>query len=285
MPPSISIIIRTVDRTALLREAMQSLANQTRQDFEVVIVDMSNGAAHEVIAQFSERLSLVLHPQPEQLLNRPAASNFGIRYATADKITILDDDNLFDPNQVEILVRGLEETSADLVYTGVRRTTYNEAGDLVDTKIWHEPYDFAKLLTHNYIHGVGTAFRKDAWERIGGFDERFAVYEDYDILLRIALNGCIERLPEITGESRSFTGIIGLQNHATETETVNRCLAGLYWKHRNLFFPRGQRLSGYANQLQAKGIIKGASRGNDIVGTTVFSARMLRNLVSWWRHN
>jgi hypothetical protein len=132
---------------------------------------------------------------------------------------------------------------------------------------------------------VGTAFRKDAWERIGGFDERFAVYEDYDILLRITISGRIERLPEITGESRSFTGIIGLQNHATETETVNRCLAGLYWKHRNLFFPRGQRLKGYANQLRAKGIIKGTSRRNDVAGTAVFSARMIKNLVSWWRHN
>jgi glycosyltransferase involved in cell wall biosynthesis len=285
MPPAISIIVRTVNRTEFLREAMQSLANQTLQDFEVVVVDMSNGAANEVITQFSERLPSVLHTQPEQLLNRPAASNFGIRCATANRITILDDDNLFDPNQVEILVRGLEETGADLVYTGVRRTTYNDAGELVDLKIWHEPYDFAKLLTRNYIHGVGTAFRKDAWERIGGFDERFAVYEDYDILLRIATTGRIERLPEITGESRSFTGIIGLQNHATETETVNRCLAGLYWKHRDLFFPRGQRLKGYATQLHAKGIIKGTSRRNDMVGTTVFSTRMIKNLVSWWHHN
>lgn len=264
---------------------MQSLANQTRQDFEVVVVDMSGGAANQVITQFSERLPSVLHIRPEQLLNRPAASNFGIRHATAERITILDDDNLFDPNQVAILVRGLEATNADVVYTGVRRTTYNQASELVDTKIWHEPYDFAKLLTRNYIHGVGTAFRKDAWERIGGFDERFAVYEDYDILLRIAKSGRIERLPEVTGESRSFTGIIGLQNHATETETVNRCLAGLYWKHRNLFFPRGQRLKGYANQLRAKGIIKGTSRRNDVAGTAVFSARMIKNLVSWWRHN
>ena len=264
---------------------MQSLANQTRQDFEVVVVDMSNGAADEVIAQFSARLPSVLHVRPEGLLNRPAASNFGIRHATADKITILDDDNLFDPNQVEILVRGLEETGADLVYTGVRRTTYNEAGELVDTKIWHEPYDFAKLLTRNYIHGVGTAFRKDAWQQIGGFDERFAVYEDYDILLRIATTGRIERLPQITGESRSFTGIIGLQNHATETETVNQCLAGFYWKHRSLLFPRGQRLKGCANQLRAKGVIKETSRRHDIVGATVFSARMIKNLIRWWHIN
>ena len=264
---------------------MQSLTNQTRQDFEVVVVDMSSGVANEVITQFSERLPSVLHTRPEELLNRPAASNFGIRHATADRITILDDDNLFDPDQVAILVRGLEQTGADVVYTGVRRTTYDEARDLVDTKIWHEPYDFAKLLKRNYIHGVGTAFRKDAWERIGGFDERFAVYEDYDILLRIAATGHIERLPEITGESRSFTGIIGLQNHATETETVNRCLAGLYWKHRDLFFPRGQRVKAYAIQLRAKGVIKGTSRRHDLVGTTVFSARMIKNLVSWWRHN
>src|SRR5947199_3801888 len=113
MPPSISIIIRTVDRTEFLREAMQSLANQTRQAFEVVVVDMSKGTANEVITQLSEKLPSLVHLRPGKLLNRPAASNFGIRHATADRITILDDDNLFDPNQVAILVRGLEETSAD----------------------------------------------------------------------------------------------------------------------------------------------------------------------------
>jgi glycosyltransferase involved in cell wall biosynthesis len=284
-PPSLSIIIRTLNRNQLLREALRRLTNQTRQDFEVVIVDMNAAGATEVIDEFREKLPSLVHLHVGKLFKRPTANNFGIQHATSDKITILDDDNLYDPNQVDILVRGLEETGADLVYTGVRRTTYNDAGELIDVKIWHEPFDFGQLLRRNYIHGVGTAFRKSTWARLGGFDERFAVYEDYDCLLRVASTGRIEHMPDVAGESRSFTGIVGLQNHARETVNVERCQAGIYWVHRDLFFPPGARLAGYSAQLRSKGVVKDKSRRADIINAAVFSLRLAKNLLGWWYHN
>src|SRR5712692_6999175 len=155
--PSISIVIRTFGRNRLLGEALQSLVEQTRQDFEVVVVDMNTRAATDVIEQFRHTLPRAVHLHVGKLLNRPAATNLGIRRATSDKITVLDDDNLYHPRQVEILVDGLEQTGADLVYTGVRRTTYNSTGELIDVTVWHEPFDFAQLLSRNYIHGVGAA--------------------------------------------------------------------------------------------------------------------------------
>ena len=250
-----------------------------------MIVDMNAASATEVVDEFREKLPGLVHLHIAKALPRPAATNFGIEHATSDKITIFDDDNLYDTDQVNILVRGLEETSADLVYTGVRRTTYNDAGELIDVKTWHEPYDFGQLLKRNYIHGVGTAFRKSVWAKLGGFDERFAVYEDYDCLLRVASTGRIERLPDVAGESRSLTGIIGLQNHATETLNVERCLAGIYWAHRNLFFPPGARLAGYSAQLRYKGIVKGKSRRADIINTAAFSLKLAKNLLGWWYQN
>src|SRR5215216_3956791 len=95
---SISVILRTLNRNERLGEALESLANQTRRDFEVVIVDMSRkGDTSSVLEHFSQRLPQVKHLPAGKPLPRGEALNRGIYAASADKIAILDDDNLYDP--------------------------------------------------------------------------------------------------------------------------------------------------------------------------------------------
>src|SRR5437660_7531382 len=210
---SISVIIRTFDRKQFLREALESLVHQSRRDFEVVVVDMNQSSATEVLKSFYQTLPRLIHLHVGKLLNGPSATNFGIRNANADKIAVLDDDNVFDPTHIEVLVDGLQRTGADLVYTGVRRTTYTPEGALLDLKEYCDPFDFNRLCRGNYIHTVGTAFWRATWERLGGFDPRFPVLDDYEFLLRVGSTGRIEFLSSITAESRSFTGKPGIQNH------------------------------------------------------------------------
>src|SRR5438270_6487491 len=180
---SISVILRTLDRNEQLCEALESLAGQTRRDFEVVVVDMNEGGVAPLLERFRGRLPRVRHLPVGRPLAAPEATNRGIRHAAAEKIAILDDDNLYDPTHLEVLSDGLERTGADLVYTGVRRATYTRSGQPVDVAVWHRPYDFTQLLFGNYIHTAGTAFWKRTWERLGGFDPRFPVGEDYEFLL------------------------------------------------------------------------------------------------------
>src|SRR5262245_55847155 len=116
---SISVIVRTFDRNRFLREALESLAQQSRHDFEAVVVDMNRSRASSVLDAFRQTLPGLVHLQVGKLLNGPSATNLGIRNASSDKIAILDDDNLYDRSHIESLVEGLEGTGADLVYTGV----------------------------------------------------------------------------------------------------------------------------------------------------------------------
>lgn len=275
----ISVITRTVDRSDRLREALESLANQTLRSFEVVIVDMSDGQVSKVLKDFENRLPQIQHLKIGKPLSRSEALNQGIRHAVANKISILDDDNLYDPIHLEVVVKGLAQTRADLVYTGVRRTTYSPAGQLIDVDKTHEPFDLARLCFNNYIFTSGTAFLKSAWERVGGYDPRFPVYEDYDFLLRVAASGKIEALTETTAESRSFTGIPGRQNHTVELANMRRCRAGLYWTHKGLF--RVRDFAGYLQRLRA---IAGSERYPQIQRRTLWflPARMGKDLLGWW---
>src|SRR6185436_448277 len=164
--------------------------------------------------------------------------NAGIAAASAPVIGILDDDNLYDPAQIEILLAGLVATKASYVYTGVRDATYSTDGAWIATREVARPFAFDELLTSNFIYATGSAFRKDLWERAGGYDERFAVLEDWDFLIRAAQAGRIEFLGMVAGESRKFTGIVGASTFNLEVARVCRCYARIHWKHRRLYLAR-----------------------------------------------
>jgi glycosyltransferase involved in cell wall biosynthesis len=281
---SISVILRTLNRNERLGEALESLVNQTRRDFEVVIVDMSwKGDAASVLEHFRKRLPQVKHLPAGKPLSRGEALNQGIRAASADKIAILDDDNLYDPTHLEVLVEGLERTGADLVYTGARRTTHTRDGHLIEVVRWHHPYDFTQLLFRNYILTVGTAFWKRLWEGLGGYDPRFPVYEDYEFLLRAGAAGRIESLPAVTAESRSFTGQPGRANHSFETRHTRRCRAGIYWVHRNLFFSPKRRAAyaAYSAHVKAKMKRASGSRGGVLIRWLLLCGEMGLGLLDW----
>lgn len=280
---SISVIIRTLDRNEQLGEALESLASQTRRDFEVIVVDMNKGSVAPILESFRKRLPQVRHLPVGRPIVGPEATNRGIRHAAADKIAILDDDNLYDPTHLEVLSEGLERTRADLVYTGVRRTTYTRSGDLVDVTVWHRPYDFTQLLVGNYIHTAGTAFWKRTWERLGGFDPRFPIYDDYEFLLRVGAAGRIERLAAVTAESRCFTGKPGVQNHALYARRqIRRCQAGIYWLHRDLFLSPERRRAAEAASSKSKAATARHSRGRALLRRLIFRGEMAANLLGWW---
>lgn len=272
------MIVRTLG-SSRLREAVESLKHQTLRDFEVVVVDMSKVGAAHIMEDFRDCLPTIRNVRIGRPLSRADALNQGIRNSSAASIAILDEDNVYDPEHLETLVRGLNENGVDLVYTGVRRTTYNNAAQLVDTTEWQRSYDFKELLRGNYIHTAGTAFRRTIWERLGGYDSRFPVYEDYDFLLRVASIGRIRAIPTCTAESRSFTGIPGMQNHAlNENEAVRRCEAGVRWVHRKLHS---------SSKVSRSNIDSGDERHSVRAGIlgTLNRLRKTVDLVDWWWHH
>ncbi|PYS57167.1 MAG: hypothetical protein DMF76_22950 [Acidobacteria bacterium] len=87
----------------------------------------------------SGQLPAFRHLKLDGVRSRPAALNRGIELAEGDLITILDDDNLWDSDHLQNIVRDFN--GADLVYTGVRVQTFTIAGDLMHERIHHLPFD------------------------------------------------------------------------------------------------------------------------------------------------
>ncbi len=281
--PAISVVVRTLG-SVRLGDALESLAVQTRRDFEVVIVDMSDGRIDELLDRFASRLPSLQRVTPASRRTRPAALNAGVRAARAPLLAVLDDDNLYDPDHLETLVGGLETTGADYVYTGVRHATYEPSGRLVERRDVSLPWNFDRVILGNFVYATGSAYRRSLWEAVTGYDERFVVFEDWDFIIRAAQRGRIEHLPVVTGESRKFTGVPAVSHFDREIGAARRCLAGVYWTHRHLY--RG-RLRDELKAASAEHCRRRFQARTGLLAKTVggFRLELGLDLALWWTVN
>lgn len=280
--PSVSVIVRTLGTSEHICDALESLAHQARKDFEVVLVDMSKGTVAPLLARVSSQLPNLRHLQVGRPLTRPVALNIGVVEASAPLIAILDEDDLYAPSHLDLLMSAIEASSGDYVYCGVRHATYAPDGSETSGGEVSIPYRFEQLIFDNYIDATGSLYRKALWEKIGGYDERFEVYADWEFLIRAAKASKIVYLPKVSGESREFVGIAGVSSRKLEEDRVRRCLAGVYWKHRRLY--RGTLLLrlGYAwaEHYRRCQLARGGWRSWSVAG---WRPEMVGDLIAWWR--
>ncbi|GAB4366780.1 MAG: hypothetical protein Kow0060_24340 [Methylohalobius crimeensis] len=127
----ISVIIPTHNRSALLREAITSIQNQTYPNWEVIIVD--DGSQPPVDSEslhkdFGSRIRVLRN---EHAVKQAYARDQGVQVATGDVVVHLDDDDLLAPNALEMGLAIFEsDPSLELLYLNVKgfgeRATYFE---------------------------------------------------------------------------------------------------------------------------------------------------------------
>lgn len=119
---SVSVIIPCYNCAAFIGETLQSLTEQTCQDFEVICVN--DGSKDET-------LSILEHWQKQgafemRIIDKPnggvsSARNAGIRAAQGKYLLFLDADDLYRPEYIEWLCGAIEESGADVSYCRLNR--------------------------------------------------------------------------------------------------------------------------------------------------------------------
>ena len=101
--PRVSILIRTIDRPALLREALASCANQTYPALEVVVIEDGPERSRGVVEEFRGRLDIRYRATGDRV-GRARAGNVALAEATGEWLNFLDDDDVLFADHVEVLV-------------------------------------------------------------------------------------------------------------------------------------------------------------------------------------
>ena len=206
-PAPVSVVIRTRNRPALLREALESLRAQTSRPKQVVVVNDGGASPKDVVEGFRDSFAVLLD-EPRQKKGRSAAANRGVALAKEDLVAFLDDDDRCFPDHVERLAGAHRQGPEPVVYSDAVTVVYGqgEAGwePRVRTLQYSLDFDPDYLLLANYIPIHTLLMPRELFTKVGGFDEGLEYSEDWDFLIRLSAETSFRHLRAVTCEYRVF---------------------------------------------------------------------------------
>jgi len=206
-PPLVSVIVRTCcQRIGYLKEAIESIKNQTYDNIELIIVEDGTEDAKEFVATIeSENIKNISYiPMPKA--GRCVGGNVGLKNATGKYIVFLDDDDLFFADHVEVLVDALEKdtslgacyTSAFQVSTDVKSKNPLVYKEMSHDVIYRQPFSRCLMWYNNYIPIQAIMFKKELYDRYGGFDESLDNLEDWNLWTRYSMENDFRYIEKTT---------------------------------------------------------------------------------------
>lgn len=180
---SISVVIPTRDRSAMLRRAIESVLCQTRPPDELVVVD--DGSSDDTSKWLPTSYANIRYIG-QGPCGVGAARNRGIRESTGSWVAFLDSDDEWMPNklarQMEALVQNPNHRVCHTDEIWIRR------GRRVNPKQKHAKsggWIFQRCLPLCMISPSSVVIHRGVFDEVGMFDEDLPVCEDYELWLRV----------------------------------------------------------------------------------------------------
>ena len=186
MNPKISVITPTFNSACFLPDTIESVLTQTLQDWEMIIVDDgSTDNTQEVVARY-----LRSHPGKIKYFRQDnggtaQARNRAIRESKGEYLAFLDADDLWLPEKLAVQIPTMEAHPELCLISSETYAIDAQNNRIGHWKVAQMPNTFEYLLEANHIYNLTVIARKSCVERIGYFDERLKVSQDYDLWLRL----------------------------------------------------------------------------------------------------
>jgi|Deesub1362A_J573_1020465.scaffolds.fasta_scaffold00522_23 glycosyltransferase involved in cell wall biosynthesis len=185
--PKVTVIVPTYNRAHLLKETIESVLNQTFQDYEILIVDDgSTDKTKEVVESFQIDKIRYIYKKHS---GAPETRNKGIENAKGDFIVWLDSDDTLTPNALELTFKEFEKDKTLHVVYGDLDQFYS------DLKTFYRHVSYPSLtrkeLIGRLIWGMpiclcGTMIKKICYKEVGKYDPFFKRAHDYEFWTRLA---------------------------------------------------------------------------------------------------
>ncbi|MBX3730494.1 MAG: glycosyltransferase [Candidatus Sumerlaeia bacterium] len=235
--PRVSVVVPFYNRRHEVADCLGSILGQRTNgfDFEIVAVDnMSTDGTLEELRQWPVRVVECDRRGPAP------ARNAGIAAARGEIVAFTDSDCVVEPHWLRRLTAPLRRDARVLLAGGRIRARrldrgvafFAEAfGMLNQERLFRAPHTFP-----SFFATANAAYRRDALERVGGFDEALWMCEDADLAWRVLdLGGGIAYCPEAVVRHAHRESFDGLFRQARD---YGEGAAALAAKHRTRLGPR-----------------------------------------------
>ena len=183
--PKISVIMPAYNAEKYIKEAMDSILNQTFGDFEFIAMnDCSRDSTEEIILSYQD--DRIVYVKNEQNMGVAATLNKGLRLAKGEYIARMDSDDISMPNRFALQVACLDAHPEVAVLGGLVEV-FDETGKTTPRPYRASPAQikidllFASALAHPSV-----MMRRDVILEMGGYDREFEGLEDYELWCRVA---------------------------------------------------------------------------------------------------
>lgn len=188
----VSIIMSTYkEEEIFLRQAIESILNQTYKDFEyIIILDNPDNDLHKrIIQEYTNDDKRIKFYVNEKNMGLTASLNKGLGLAKGKYICRMDADDISINNRIEIQKKYIEENDYDLI-GGISQMIDENGKSIYSIKKVPTNMDkIKKALRYNQIISHPTWFgKKEVFEKLNGY-RNMPLCEDYDFTLRAVLNG------------------------------------------------------------------------------------------------
>jgi tetratricopeptide (TPR) repeat protein len=181
--PKVSVYIPSYNNGRFIKEAIDSVLNQTMTDVEVCICD--DGSTDNTLEVLEKNYKD--HPKVRWVAQANGgigkASNTAVRMCRGMYIGQLDSDDLLKPQAVETLVNYLDKSGFGCVYSSCERID-TEGNYMKDEYSW-PVFSREKMITTSIVHHF-RMFRRRDWLRTDGFNEELVNAVDYDMFLKLS---------------------------------------------------------------------------------------------------
>jgi|LSQX01.1.fsa_nt_gb glycosyltransferase involved in cell wall biosynthesis len=112
-----TVIIPCYNAASTIRDALESLENQTYDNFEIICInDGSTDDTIAIISEYKTSSKMVIRLINQSNKGVSVARNEGLKYACGDYVVFLDADDCFHPQYLELMQKALSKYDADTAY-------------------------------------------------------------------------------------------------------------------------------------------------------------------------
>ena len=212
-PPLVSVIIPVYNCERYLKDAIDSVLNQTYRPLDLIVVDDGSTDESAAIAQSYKEIRYLYQKNQGPAIAR----NVGIDSAKGEFISFLDADDQWTPDKLSLQIEH-HQRHPQLAYTITNQRICLEAGCQIPSTFKTE----LLLKSHPGYVPSTLVIRQDVFMRIGNFDPEHVPAEDMDWFIRAKDAGmAMAILPQTLLNRRIHNKNITLQSRLVFSQQLN----------------------------------------------------------------